>query len=392
MSNPKTDPAPYTPEEFEAQMAKVFQGQGYEVVLPPREKKGYEFELRNKSRAIAVQVKAYAGKCSIAQIEKFLHYLSSAEARQRFAEGWFVAANGYAATVYQWAVAENLQNLRIGTYEGGKLRWLYPEDETGQAGRVRRLSEADCTYLGVFTSKGGVGKTTVAAHLAGAFALMGHDVVLLDLDPDKNLKKLFLRDPAVLDGDASMYVPPVTRDGEGATITVQNLDEWYSQRNPDAKIVICDCSPVLSENPINIVGQFDYCVIPTLLTPLGIAKNADVILRTFHHIRRYNQKARMFAVVNGYIADQEERNRLFLEHLQKHLRKYLRSDRKARFVHPDEAKIRHSLSLLYWGEHIINKTRPQLAFQKIGGRSYPLADFLQLAAYLEEQTEIEPVR
>jgi chromosome partitioning protein len=168
----------------------------------------------------------------------------------------------------------------------------------------------DYTYIGVFTSKGGVGKTTVAAHLAGAFALMGHDVVLLDLDPDRNLKKLFLRDPEMIEDDASMYVPPVTSDEEGATITVLGLEEWYAHGKPEAKLVICDCSPVLSENPINIVGLFDYCIIPTLLTPLGVSKNADVILRTFHHIRRYNQKARLFALINSYIGDQEERNAL----------------------------------------------------------------------------------
>ena len=54
-------------------------------------------------------------------------------------------------------------------------------------------------------------------------------------------------------------------------------------------------------------------------------------------------------------------------------------------------KIRYSLSLLYWGEHIINKSKPRLAFRS-GGRSYPLADFLQLASYLEDHTELEDLR
>ena len=34
--------------------------------------------------------------------------------------------------------------------------------------------------IAIASGKGGVGKTTVAAHLAGAFALMGYDVILLD--------------------------------------------------------------------------------------------------------------------------------------------------------------------------------------------------------------------
>ena len=391
MSKTGTDQEFTSPEEFQNLLAKQFQGEGYEVVLPPSDKKGYEFELRNKSQVIAVQAKSYAGKCSIAQIEKFLHFLGTSEARQRFTEGWFVVANGYASTVYQWAMAEQLTNIRIGTYENGRVVWLYPDNEGEQSVKQKRKKFEDYTYIGVFTSKGGVGKTTVAAHLAGAFALMGHDVVLLDLDPDRNLKKLFLRDPEMINDDASMYVPPVTPESEGAPITVLGLEEWYAQGKPEAKLVICDCSPVLSENPINIVGLFDYCIIPTLLTPLGIAKNGDVILRTFHHIRRYNQKAQLFAIINSYISDQEERNTLLIDHLQKHLRKYLRSDKKAKFIHPDQVKIRYSLSLLYWGEHIINQSKPRLAFRS-GGRSYPLADFLQLASYLEDKTEIEELR
>jgi chromosome partitioning protein len=392
MSNPRIESSLNDPEEFESYLAKLFQSEGYEVVLPPADRRGYEFELRRKSSSIAVQAKAYAGKCSIAHIEKFLHFLGTSESKQRFSEGWFVVANGYASTVAQWAAAEQLSHLRIGTVEDGKVRWIYPDREGERREKSRKKSFEDYTYIGVFTSKGGVGKTTVAAHLAGAFALMGHDVVLLDLDPDRNLKKLFLRDPEMINEDASMYVPPVSSDEEGATITVQTLEEWYAQGKPDAKLVICDCSPVLAENPINIVGLFDYCLVPTLLTPLGIAKNADVILRTFHHIRRYNQKARLFALINGYITDQEERNGLLIDHLQKHLRKYLRTDKKCKFIHPDQVRIRHSLSLLYWGEHIINKSKPRLAFQKVGGRSYPLADFLQLASYLEDHTEIEELR
>jgi hypothetical protein len=69
-----------TPEEFEKYLTNKFQDEGYEVVLPASDKKGYEFELRQRSQTIAVQVKYYTGKCNIAQIEKFLHYLGTTEA------------------------------------------------------------------------------------------------------------------------------------------------------------------------------------------------------------------------------------------------------------------------------------------------------------------------
>src|SRR5690606_15980277 len=131
--------------------------------------------------------------------------------------------------------------------------------------------------------KGGVGKTTVAAHLAGACALRDWNTILIDLDPDCNLKKLFSQGP----DDASMFVPPsqhLKRRQEGAVITVLNRDEW-DEAAFEEDIVICDCSPVMSENPAELIKKFDYCIIPTTLNPLGINKNGDVITRTLRHIR-----------------------------------------------------------------------------------------------------------
>ena len=49
------------------------------------------------------------------------------------------------------------------------------------------------TYIGVFTCKGGVGKTTISAHLAGAFALNGYDVGLIDLDHQQNFEKSWVK-------------------------------------------------------------------------------------------------------------------------------------------------------------------------------------------------------
>jgi chromosome partitioning protein len=81
---------------------------------------------------------------------------------------------------------------------------------------------------------------------------------------------------------------------------------------------VCDCSPVLSENPKSLVARFDYCIIPTSLNPLGVAKKADVICRTFEQIRRFNPTAKMFSLINGYDPSKEaaHRNELLLELLQ----------------------------------------------------------------------------
>ena len=370
-------------------VAGIFEQQGYYVPYPGRHESRYTLELHRLGRRIAVQVKEYQTRCNVNQVEKVIDFLDSKECRQRFSEVWLITSQGYYDSVATYVQASELTHLRLGTVVKGTLQWTYPTELGSGPGKTESGEPAQRKYIGVFTSKGGVGKTTVAAHLAGAFALMGHEVVLLDLDPDRNLQKLFAADPAQPSGIASFFVPPVQRDQSGSTITVLSPDQWPQGDDHAAKVVICDCSPVLAENPSHLVERFDYCLIPTLLTPLGIAKNADVILRTFQHVREINSRAEMFAIINGYLPAEEERNDLFLSHLRKHLAPYLKSDAKCKFVHPRYAHIRHSLSLLYWGEHIVKKTRPQLAFQKVGGRSYPLADFLNLAKYLERHTEIE---
>ncbi len=75
-----------------------------------------------------------------------------------------------------------------------------------------------------------------------------------------------------------------------------------------------------------------------------MAKKADVITRTFGHIREMNQKAEMFALINGYDAtpDAEKRNRLLLTLSKRELDEYTAKDNKCKFIHPDNAKIRDS--------------------------------------------------
>ena len=221
---------------------------------------------------------------------------------------------------------------------------------------------------------------------------MGFDVILLDLDPDKNLRKLFLEDPSSDDDDgpASLYVPPHKRDTMGSTITVLNADQWNERVYPEVKVVICDCSPVLNQNPNYLVEKFDYCVLPTTLNPLGIAKGGDVITRTFAHIRKKNKKAEMFAVVNSYNSAQsyERQNNTLLSMLERSISKYSKTDPKCQLIHPSYAKIRQSKLLQYWGMHIIDGSPPALAFREVAGRNYPRTDFLQLAGFLQDHTSI----
>lgn len=380
------------PSDFERVVALFFQRNGYQITMPPAHTKGYDIELHKGNECIAVQVKNHKAKCNVAQVQKFQSFLEQPSTSTKFTQGWFISASGYSQPALTDIKAEQPKNLRLGifTADQDKIDWVYPQDDKVVSEDSHQPRETK--YFGVFTCKGGVGKTTVAAHLAGAFALMGYDVILLDLDPDHNLKKLFSND--INDEDASIFIPPINKTEIGTTITVLNSNEWIPEENPDIKIIICDCSPVLSENPQSLVEKFDYCIIPTTLNPLGVSKNGDVIIRTFEHIRQLNSKAEMFALINNYNSAQNfsKPNQVLRDHLRKSLSPYTSKDPKCKFIDPDLAKIRYSQSLLYWGYHIVAGTKPELAFKTIGGRCYPRTDFLQLAEYLEEHTTIDTLR
>jgi chromosome partitioning protein len=379
------------PSDFERFAAVAFARSGYEVIMPPANTRGYDIELRRGNECIAVQVKNHRAKCSVSQIQKFQDFLEQPLA-SRFTSGWFISGSGYSKPALTHIETERPQNFRLGTLpQDGLVAWNYPGEGIGSQHSVE---DTNLKYIGVFTSKGGVGKTTVAAHLAGAFALMGYDVILLDLDPERNLRKLFLQDIEDKEGDASLYVPPRRRDELGAIITVLSHEQWREEDYPDVRVVICDCSPVLKENPQSLVERFDFCIIPTTLNPLGISKNGDVIIRTFKEIRKLNSKAEMFALINNYDTGREtaQRNEVLLDHLKRSLSRYTSTDPKCKLIDPDAATIRFSKSLLYWGYHIIEGTKPKLAFQEHAGRSYPRTDFLQLAEYLEDHTDIDKFR
>ena len=46
--------------------------------------------------------------------------------------------------------------------------------------------------MALFNNKGGVGKTTLAYHLAHMISRLGYQVLAVDLDPQSNLTTVFL--------------------------------------------------------------------------------------------------------------------------------------------------------------------------------------------------------
>lgn len=360
--------------DFERGVMILLRQEGWITALPPKNTKGYDIELSQNAMRVAVQVKNYKAKVHLGHVQKFLKFLERPDA-QDFDCGFFISASGFTESVYSHLRSEGINNLRLGVYQDGKIFW---DNEKIFVPPKREK----VTFIGVFTCKGGVGKTTVAAHLAGAFAVNGYDVVLLDLDPQSNLRRLL---------DGGVYFDR-TRNKEGSLITVWSLDEWDEDALENAKIVVCDCNPEFTSNPVDFIRKFDYCIVPTTLNPLGINKNAQVIQRTFEQIRGENKKAELFVLINNYHPDEAKRNEVLSRILRKELKRLTENDKNCHLIDPEDAAVRFSKQLLYWGYHIVENAEPQLAFNSVGGRSHPREDFLKLVDYLENCTEIENLK
>jgi chromosome partitioning protein len=346
----------------------------WSAVVSPKDVKEYDVEISKPGGRAAVCVRNQRAKVHLGQIEKFLDFLAQPNAKN-FTEGLFISTSGFTPSVYAYLREEKIANLKLAIMRDHQLIF---DCEKLDAAEEREKT----TYIGVFTCKGGVGKTTISAHLAGAFALNGYDVALIDLDHQQNLRKIL---------GEGVYLQK-TKGNLGSIISVLTKDEWDEGDYKDTKIVVCDCNPEFEANPKEYIQKFDYCIIPTTLNPLGINKNADVIKRTLAAIRRENQKAELFVLINSLQTDEANRNNLLNQALQTQFKQMRETDSKLHYINPAQCAIRFSKQLLYWGFHLFDGAKPQLAFKTVGRYSYPRMDFLKLVDFLELETEVLKAR
>jgi len=343
--------------------------EGWAAKLAPRDIRHFSIEISKPGQRTAVELKNQRAKVHLGQIERFLDFLSSGP--KHFNTGLFISSSGFTPSVYAYLREERIANLQLAIMRDNNLHFD-PERIDQAEERERPI------YIGVFTCKGGVGKTTISAHLAGAFAMNGYDVALIDLDHQQNLRKIL---------GEGVYLP-ATRGNFGSVVSVLTKDEWDEGDYRETKVVVCDCNPEFEANPRDYVQKFDYCIVPTTLNPLGINKNADVIKRTLSAIRRENQKAELFILINALQTDEANRNILLNQSLQTQFRTLQETDSRVHYINPADCAIRFSKQLLYWGYHLFDGSKPQLAFRSVGRYSYPRMDFLKLVDQLELHTEI----
>jgi chromosome partitioning protein len=349
--------------DFEKFIAIRFEDLGFSIKVNNKQNEpGYDFLAIKNKRTIAVQVKNYKNKVSISQVTKFRDFMDCSDIK----EGAIISAKGFSAPAIAAIAAEKVKNFYMGHLNDNKVIWDYLEKDIDHATKEQKSNH----YISVFTAKGGVGKTVVSAHLAGAFAISGYKVSIVDGDPEENLYRLT--------GDKASV--PNSRTGQNSIINVSKVSNWDANTNHQESVTIFDCSPVFERNSLELLRETESFVMPTSLSPLDIGGRAEVLLRTIGQIRNCNSQAAIFILINKYYAQSKQDKKRY--HNVKRIISDL-GDKKCLLMDPEKTvSIRESKILRNWGNE------PDLAFKTVGGRCHPRDDFLKLTEYLMEHLDI----
>ena len=384
--------SPAAPKDYEIFVAECFRGIGYKVETPDNpNQKAWDFVIIDKNgKRGAVQVKSRKSGALPHPIFNRLSLYLSGPGGSAFDFAVNVVNTSFSAAtlaVLENASPETEEKFVYGAvvvFPHREIRWEHhapngvvsppppeppipPEPPKTPAFRVA-----------VFTEKGGVGKTSVAAHLAGALMHLGRDSVLVDCDSQKNLSLLLGEGVNVRD-----------MRGNVSTLVIENLDR-FDETNYPKFFIIFDCAPHFASNDPNVFRQVTDTIIPIVLSPLSVLGNAQVIERTINQIRAVNPAMRFHIVINQYVQSQAAAN--YQNELLDYIRHWLKQDNfladpLVTFNEPKDLSIRRSDIMLHWGMFLLRPgSEPKLAFDsRVAGAQNLLSDFLALADSIEDR-------
>lgn len=177
--------------------------------------------------------------------------------------------------------------------------------------------------IAVINQKGGVGKTTTVANLGSAIAAAGHDICLVDLDPQAHLTLHVGVEPdtakpsmydvltadmpmsgAVVQVNEHLWLGPSTIDLAAAEVELvgqvgreQILRDRFAEMTGPYEFVVIDCPPSLGLLTLNALAAADEVIIP--LQPHFLAlQGLGKLLETVSLVqRRINPKLKVLGVI-----------------------------------------------------------------------------------------------
>ena len=152
--------------------------------------------------------------------------------------------------------------------------------------------------LAILSQKGGTGKTTATVHLAVAAQQAGHDVAIIDLDPQANAMKWGNRraeTPRVYSSFASLLDDTLnTAKQNGATLAIIDTQ---GAANPDtlkiaeaADFALITSRPGMMDIEVmqSVVSAVEMAHIPAWVLFNAVRPNCSMLLKAKHAVKTYD--------------------------------------------------------------------------------------------------------
>ncbi|NVJ60310.1 MAG: ParA family protein [Gammaproteobacteria bacterium] len=180
----------------------------------------------------------------------------------------------------------------------------------------------------IANQKGGVGKTTTAASIAGVLAEQGFNTLLVDCDPHASLTSYFGYDPDNLQGslydvfehvlehqrpDYSNLILPTTHKNLsmiGSSIALATLDRKFAQRpgmglvlrgltkhlSSEFDYILFDCPPVLGVLLVNALAACQRLIIPVQTEFLAL-KGLERMMHTINMVTKAQKHSLEYIII-----------------------------------------------------------------------------------------------
>ena len=203
----------------------------------------------------------------------------------------------------------------------------------------------------LLNEKGGVGKTTIATHLAAGLALRGYRVVMIDTDPQANATSslalakqpefhdLFVRNrpwkdalrlvhpdvysPPAEQSEGQLFAVPGNIESKNVASTISGRDlfrQRFAQLKSAVDYIVIDTSPTPSRLNEDILLASDYVIIPTDCEAFsaleGLPDSIQHVLNAHKALKQINiSGANLLGIVPNKYRQTTALHRDFYEHL-----------------------------------------------------------------------------